>query len=538
MTQTTSTRRPTTGEAPPRKERVLVVDDNAGTRYHVTRVLRREGFTILEADSGASALRMAAEHAPDLIILDVKMPDMLGFEVCERLRADPAYANVSIMHLSATYTDGDARAYGLGKGADAYLTHPVEPQVLLATVNALLRLQRSERRLADLLEREQIARMEAERALAAVERTEQALQLSQRRMLRLSESGIVGLVYWEDYGKRVIDANDTFLRMVGYTRDDLERGLVNVNSLTPPQWAATTKAVVEELRRTGISAPHEKQWIRKDGSLCDVLIVAANLEEQGGILLVVDTTSRKRAENERGRLLEELEQSLRARDEFLAMATHDLRSPLGAVQLKLDLLAQLAVRPDPGSQDEAKRQIGLAQKQIDQIGRMLDQLLDASRMRFGQLPIQWESVDLGKLVTQTTERMADQIHAAGCELTLDIEDNVTGTWDHIRLDQVITNLLSNAIKYGAGNPVGIKVSSDGDLGRLDIIDNGPGIDPEDQARMFSAFQRGNTAGGKGFGLGLWIVHRIVDALGGQVWGQSGPKTGSTFTVTLPRSRQG
>src|SRR5262245_60792690 len=102
-----------------RPGRILVVDDNVGTRYQVVRILKQEGFEIFEAGSGNEALRVASIHQPDLIVLDVKMPDMLGFEVTERLRADPITSHISIMHLSATFTDADAKARGLSGGADA-----------------------------------------------------------------------------------------------------------------------------------------------------------------------------------------------------------------------------------------------------------------------------------------------------------------------------------------------------------------------------------------------------------------------------------
>jgi PAS domain S-box-containing protein len=503
----------------------------------VVRILRNEGFEIFEAASGTEALRVAASQQPDLLVLDVKMPDMLGFEVTQRLRADPATSHIGIMHLSATFTDADALEQGLGAGADAYLTHPVEPRVLIAAVRALLRIQQYEAQLVDLLEREQIAREEAEQALKAAERVEQALQLSQRRLVRLSESGIIGLAYWDRNGN-VTDANETFLNLTGHTRDESRSGDLRLASLIPPQWSDSLRTIMEEIRIQGVSAKHEIQILRLNGMLCDVLMACASLEDGKGLVFVMDITDRKRTEIERTRLFQELEESLRARDEFLAMATHDLRSPLGALQLKLDLLAQMSSLKDSLSAEDVQRHIGAAKSQLAQVTELLDKLLDTTRIRFGQVPIQWETVDLRQVVRETADRMREQARAHGSELTIEVAEGVTGTWDHIRLEQVLTNLVSNAIKYGAGSPIIIRVKGDSQNARLEVSDRGPGITPEDQARMFSAFERGHSQSEKGFGLGLWIVRRIVDALGGQIWVQSGSGQGSTFTMTLPRQRMG
>src|SRR5262245_3159935 len=275
--------------------RILVVDDNPGTRYQVVRVLRSEGYEIFEADSGSEAIRIAGMQEPDLIVLDVKMPDMLGFEVTERLRADPTTAHIGIMHLSATFTDDDAKQHGLSAGADAYLTHPVEPSVLSATVRSLMRIQHYEAQLVELLEREQVAREEAEQALRAAEQVEQALHLSQRRLLRLSESGIVGLAYWDRSGT-LTDANDTFLRLIGHSREEIKSGMLRFSSFIPPQWSDSLRTIQEELRIQGVSAHHEIQIVRRNGAVCEILLACASLEEGKGLGFVLDITNRKRVE--------------------------------------------------------------------------------------------------------------------------------------------------------------------------------------------------------------------------------------------------
>ncbi len=144
--------------------RILVVDDTDANRYRKARILRQAGFDVLEAGSGIDALRLAAERQPQLVLLDVKLPDISGWDVCRRLKAESATSSMLVLQLSATYTDAAATARALDGGADAYLTEPAEPHVLLATVRALLRLRRAEDEMRIALHREQAARQEAEAA--------------------------------------------------------------------------------------------------------------------------------------------------------------------------------------------------------------------------------------------------------------------------------------------------------------------------------------------------------------------------------------
>ena len=133
------------------KPRILTVDDNAAGRYVTSRILQQNGFEVIEAATGREALRLA-EELPDLVLLDVRLPDIDGFEVCKRIKAAPRTAAIPVVHLSATYVGGDAQAAGLEQGADGYLTHPVEPQVLVATLKAFLRLKAAEHAIESQLE--------------------------------------------------------------------------------------------------------------------------------------------------------------------------------------------------------------------------------------------------------------------------------------------------------------------------------------------------------------------------------------------------
>src|SRR5215210_1613674 len=154
--------------------KILVVDDTEANRYTIVRILQKEGFEVREADNGVSGLALATEDL-DLIILDIHMPQMDGYEACKRLKADPALRAVPILHISATYTGTNDIAYGLESGADGYLTHPVEPVVLVATVRAFLRLRQADRALR---QSEAQARSRAEELQAVMQAVPAAVMIS------------------------------------------------------------------------------------------------------------------------------------------------------------------------------------------------------------------------------------------------------------------------------------------------------------------------------------------------------------------------
>src|SRR5215210_1012318 len=154
--------------------KILVVDDTEANRYTIVRILQKEGFDVREADNGASGLALATEDL-DLIILDIHMPVMDGYEACKRLKADPALQAIPVLHISATYTGTDDIAYGLESGADGYLTHPVEPAVLVATVRAFLRIRQADRALR---QSEAHARSRAEELQAVMQAVPAAVMIA------------------------------------------------------------------------------------------------------------------------------------------------------------------------------------------------------------------------------------------------------------------------------------------------------------------------------------------------------------------------
>jgi signal transduction histidine kinase len=245
-----------------------------------------------------------------------------------------------------------------------------------------------------------------------------------------------------------------------------------------------------------------------------------------GLLLGAAVSERRRAEAE-------AREAVRARDEFLSIASHELKTPLTSLQLQIESLAvKLKAALSLPAALSTKLQTIL--RQTRRLGELIDNLLDVSRITSRRLDLQLEEVDLAALVKDVAARAEERLAQAGSPLELEVVGPVWGYWDKQRLHQVIDNLLANAIKYGAGKPITISLKASAEAAVLMIRDQGIGIAPEDQARIFQRFVRAvSPQQYGGFGLGLWIARQIVERLGGGIRVTSEPNQGSTFTVALP-----
>ncbi len=255
-----------------------------------------------------------------------------------------------------------------------------------------------------------------------------------------------------------------------------------------------------------------------------------------------DITERKRAELERERLVAELQEALRARDEFLSVVAHELRTPLTPLHLKLQSLRR-AAQSTIDQHLPCERVLGgldTAERQVRKLATLISDLLDASSARQGQLALVLTEMDLSTAVLEVAAAFGPQSESAGCEVRVRANTPVLGQWDRLRVERVVTNLLSNALKYGCGKPVHVSVEVEGPWAKLTLRDEGIGIgiDAEHLPRIFGRFERavsGRHYGG--LGLGLYITHQIVQALGGTIRVESEPGQGSRFEVRLPLAPQ-
>ncbi|HEX3695789.1 MAG TPA: PAS domain S-box protein [Polyangia bacterium] len=243
----------------------------------------------------------------------------------------------------------------------------------------------------------------------------------------------------------------------------------------------------------------------------------------------IDITERKNLEIE-------LLSSVRVRDEFLSIASHELRTPLAAMQLQVENMDRMVQKR--GAEHLANGRLSAdlerAGGHVRRMTRLVDTLLDISRLSAGRLELERKEMDLVTLVQDVVRTMRAAATAAGCELQLSAPATAVGCWDRLRLEQVLTNLLANAIKFGAGKPIDVVVSVEGPLARLSVADRGIGIPREQQKRIFERFERGvSSRHFGGFGLGLWISKQIIDAHEGTIRVDSRPGQGAMFAFEIP-----
>jgi signal transduction histidine kinase len=263
-------------------------------------------------------------------------------------------------------------------------------------------------------------------------------------------------------------------------------------------------------------------------------LIGATVFVPAGVVIAVMGALVRAGYREREDAARELSAAVRARDEFISIASHELRTPLTSLTLSVQKLTRPRSAPRDLDDPSAARTLTLIARQAARLNVLVNNLLDVSRITSGRLHLELATLDLAEVVRDVASRFEDEVARTGAKLTLAISGPVVGRWDRVRLEQVVANLLSNAIKYGQGKPIEVAVSGGGGNGVLAVSDQGIGIDPADQARIFDRFERLAPADGLGgLGLGLWIVRGIVTALAGAIVVDSAPGRGTRLVVTLP-----
>ena len=234
--------------------------------------------------------------------------------------------------------------------------------------------------------------------------------------------------------------------------------------------------------------------------------------------------------------LSQLSQALKWRDDFLSIASHELKTPITSMRLQTQMTARSLNKAEGRSlsPEKLERFILTSNKQLDKLTRLIDDLLDTTRIRAGKLTVEPEEVNFSEMVSEIVDRFRDQLEEANCLLSVEIEDSVMVLCDPFRAEQVIVNLISNVIKYANGKPVAISLSQKDSKAYLTITDSGPGIVPEKLETIFERFKRVHKHEGiSGLGLGLYIAKQVMDAHNGSITVKSTQGHGSAFTINFP-----
>jgi hypothetical protein len=362
---------------------------------------------------------------------------------------------------------------------------------------------------------------------------EERLRLSEERF-RLLVAGVKDYaIFMLDPTGHVATWNAGAERIKGYTPQEIIGQ--SFTRFYPEEDVQAGKCDLELEGATREGRFEDEGWrVRKDGSRFWANVVITAMRNASGQLIgfakvTRDLTERRLLEEEKVRVAQ-AQEALRLRDEFLSIASHELKTPLTALQFQLDALGQRAGTLDEKTMSKVQR----AARSSERLAELIETLLDVSRIATGRFELSPQRFDLAEAVHDVVERLRDSAVKAGCELSLKTEGPVPGTWDRLRVEQVLTNILSNAMKYAAGTPIDVSLTREEESAVLQVRDRGPGIPEEALTRIFGRFERAvSMRHYGGMGLGLYIVREIVDAHGGTVTARNLPEGGAHFTVRLP-----
>ncbi len=482
-------------------ETVLIIDDDEAKRHAISKILRKAGFLTREGMTGADAFRLAAEK-PALIILDVKLPDVSGFEVCRRIKEDPATSAIPVLHISTTFVDIEDRIHGLEGGADGYLTDVLEPLELVATVKALLRARTAE----------------------------EAAQISTKQW-QVTFDAINDGVILLDRGGRAVQVNSAIEAMLGTSWNEFSgQDIHELFSIEHNPKTSPFLRMLETGQREAVELTLGERWLRVTVDP----IRDASGDLKGGLCIASDITERRRLEEELRRRADELAVADRRKDEFLAMLAHELRNPLAPIANALEAI-RLA-RHNATATDEA---LNIARRQIVHMARLLDDLLDVSRFTRGQVRLQKVPLELNTILHQAVETSRPLIEGSGHELVTSYpSESIWVEGDPTRLAQIVANLLNNAAKYtDRGGKIVLAAERQDHEAVVRVLDNGIGLSAEMLPRVFDLFAQADRSLDRsqgGLGIGLTLVRSLTELHDGTVSARSrGPGQGSEFIVRLP-----
>ena len=502
---------------------VLVVDDTLANRWVLTRVLEEGGYRVIEGETAADAVRLAADR-PDLIVLDVRLPDGSGFEIARRLKTETRTTDIPVLLISASFTSPNERARGLDAGADGYLTHPVEPPVLLATIRALLRSRAAERAL-----RESEARFRT---------------MADSAPIMIWLSGVGGTAEWLsrswlEFTGRTLEEQVGDGWMSAVHPDDLDRSLTAYRAHAEAREPFSIELRIR--RHDGVY-----RWILNSGT---PRINEAG-EFAGYIGSCLDISDRKDGEIERDRLLARertarseadaarvaAEHANDVKAQFLAAMSHELRTPLNAIGGYVDLL-ELGIRgPVTDAQREDLDRIRRNQRHL--LG-LINNVLNFAKIEAGHVEYHVTETRLHDIIVGMFSLVAPQVRARGLEYEYrECPPSVIVRADIEKVQQVLLNLLSNAIKFTEpGGHVRLECTCTDATANVRVVDTGLGIPSTKLDAIFEPFvqvDQAFTREGQGTGLGLSISRDLARAMGGDITVESVLGEGAVFTLSLPR----
>jgi signal transduction histidine kinase/FixJ family two-component response regulator len=528
---------------------VLIVDDLPDKVLVYTTILEDLGQNLVVARSGEEALKEVLRREFAVILLDVQMPGLNGFETAALIRKRKKSAHTPIIFVTA-FADEICQAEGYAQGAVDYILAPVVPEVLRAKVRVFVELFRMT---------EQVRRQAAERVALAEERSKRAAaEEANRRLAFLAgAAGVLGqsldvAVTARDVARAAVPFLADVAAVVlidppggsgGVTLARADGGSVRVEDPTGRDRLPAALAGGVETALAGAAPAPDGDTLAlplrtRDRTVAALVLHRPGAGRQYGLvdLATADAlASRAAIALDNARLHQEVRTADRQKNEFLSMLAHELRNPLAPIRNAVEVL-----RLRPNSPEECIWARGIIDRQVRQLTRLVDDLLDVSRITRGRIELRVEPVDLGEVLGHAVEATRPVIEAKDHRLTVSAPPGLAIRGDPARLAQVVTNLLVNAAKYTPpGGEISVTATADKADAVVSVRDTGVGLAPDMLAAVFDLFVQADTAIDRsegGLGVGLTLVKRLVELHGGSVTARSrGPGTGSEFVVRLPRS---
>jgi PAS domain S-box-containing protein len=480
---------------------ILAIDDTPENLDLLSGILTERGYKVRSVTKGSAGLRAAKAAAPDLVLLDIKMPEMDGYEVCRQLKADETTREIPVIFISSLEDVFDkVKAFQAG-GVD-YITKPFQVEEVLARLDVHLTIRKLQMQLQS-----QNAKLQQEIRERAVAEEKFA------KAFRSCPNPIAIATIREG---RFLEVNNSFLQMSGYTQAEIIGR--TIAQIYLESGAKIYDLVVRKCLKRGFVRNQEFEFRTKSGEYKTTLLSVELIEIEGvrcTLGIMNDITERKRLENE-----------------FISLVSHELRTPMTSMLGALDILSsgQLGTLTERG-----KQVLNIATQNTERLIRLLNDILDLERMKSGKITMNKVRSQLAPILTQAIETMQPMADKAGVTLQLESCQKEL-LLDPDRILQMLTNLLSNAIKFSeAGQTVYLSAKINGDRCQIEVRDRGRGIPADKLESIFERFQQVNASDSRqkgGTGLGLTICRHIIEQHDGQIWVESTLGQGSHFYVNF------
>lgn len=511
---------------------ILIVDDNPNNVFTLRTLLTANLDTeVIEAESGMAALEKVSQQKIDLILLDIQMPELDGFETAKLIRSRKKYQDIPIIFLTAVYKSDKFKEKGLAGGAIDYLTKPIDETMLVNRVKAYLRLLEAERTINLQLQAEIEERKRIERALA-----------EERNLLRTLIDNLPDLIYVKDTEGRFLTANKAVVASLGLTKQEDLLGKTD-GDFHPVEMAEQYSADERKIFESGQSLINREETIfdQRINSTNWLLTTKIPLrDEQGNMTGLVginrDITKLKKAEEELKKLNQQLQEASQHKSDFLSNMSHELRTPLNAtigyISLTLNTLKN-TLSP------EQLENLVKAERSARTLLQLINDVLDFSKIEAGMMDVLIEDIDLADLVEDVTITAEGLLLDKPVEMKSDIAANLPVVEnDHTKIKQMLNNLLGNAIKFTPEGYVAVRAMpiNNGSTVRIEVKDSGGGIPKEKLETVFESFKQVDSSIKKNFGgtgLGLAITKKFCEMLGIDIGVESEEGKGTLFWLHIP-----